>query len=253
MTDLTGKTALVTGSSRGIGRAIATSLARLGADVAVHYGGDRGAAEATLSELPGTSHTIVGADITDPDAVERMVATVVAELGGIDVLVNNAAAIEDHPLTSVSYDAWRAAWRRIVDTNLIGTANVTFCVARHMIEQGHHGRIVNVSSRGAFKGEPDKPAYGASKAGVNSLTGSMAQLLAPHGIVVTAVAPGFVDVGKPTSPLAGPRGDEIRAQSPLNRAARPEEVADVVAFLASAPAYMAGAIVDVNGASYLRS
>ena len=254
MIDFTGRTALVTGSSRGIGAAIARRLAALGATVAVHYREDRVAGEATVGDLTGDGHMLVGADIGDPDAVGRMVAQVVAALGGIDVLVNNAGAYRRHPLDEVSYEAWRQAWSDTLSTNLVGAANLTWCVARHMIDGGRTGRIVNVSSRGAFRGEPDHPAYGASKAGLNSMSQSLAQHLAPHGITVTAVAPGFVETDMAAPLLAGPGGDAIRGQSPLGRVATADEVADVVAFLASDRAVITtGAIVDANGASYLRT
>ena len=143
-------------------------------------------------------------------------------LAGSKVLVNNAGVYEEHPITTVDYEAWHAAWRR--------TINVTFCAVRHMLGRG--GRIVNVSSRGAFRGEPSFPAYGASKAGLNSFGQSLAQALAPHGISVTTVAPGFVATDMAAELLDGPGGDAIRGQSPLNRAAGAEEVARVVAFLA---------------------
>jgi 3-oxoacyl-[acyl-carrier protein] reductase len=254
MIDFTGRTALVTGSSRGIGAAIARRLAALGATVAVHYRADEAAAEATLAGLTGEGHLIVGADISDPDAVGRMVAQVVAALGGIDVLVNNAGVYTHHPLDAVSYDDWQEAWTDTLAINLLGAANLTWCVARHMIDAGRAGRIVNVSSRGAFRGEPDHPAYGASKAALNSMSQSLAQHLAPHGITVSAVAPGFVETDMAASLLAGPGGDAIRGQSPLGRVATTDEIADVVAFLASDRAVITtGAIVDANGASYLRT
>ena len=142
---------------------------------------------------------------------------------------------------------------RTIDTNLLGPANLIHAVVPHMIRAGG-GRIVNVSSRGAFRGEPDHAAYGASKAGLNSLSQSMAQALAPHGIYVTAVAPGFVDTDMAAPYLGGPGGDAIRAQSPLGRAADPDEIARVVVFLATPGTESAtGSIVDVNGASYLRT
>lgn len=254
MIDFTGRTALVTGSSRGIGAAIARRLAALGATVAVHYREDRAAGEATVGDLSGDGHMLVDADVGDPDAVGRMVAQVVAALGGIDVLVNNAGAYTRHPLDEVSYEAWRQAWSDTLSTNLVGAANLTWCVARHMIDGGRAGRIVNVSSRGAFRGEPDHPAYGASKAGLNSMSQSLAQHLAPHGITVAVVAPGFVETDMAAPLLAGPGGDAIRGQSPLGRVATADEVADVVAFLASDRAVITtGAIVDANGASYLRT
>jgi NAD(P)-dependent dehydrogenase (short-subunit alcohol dehydrogenase family) len=123
-----------------------------------------------------------------------------------------------------------------------------------MIAAGRGGRIVNVSSRGAFRGEPDHPAYGASKAGLNAMGQSLAQALAPHGISVATVAPGFVETDMAAEFLDGPRGDAIRAQSPWGRVARPEEVAAAVLFLASPEAeFVSGAILDLNGASYLRT
>lgn len=254
MIDFTGRTALVTGSSRGIGAAIARRLAALGATVAVHYREDRAGAEETVADLSGDGHVLVGADIGDPSAVGRMVAQVVATLGGIDVLVNNAGAYTRHPLDEVTYEEWQQAWSDMLATNLVGAANLTWCVARHMIDGGRGGRIVNVSSRGAFRGEPDHPAYGASKAALNSMSQSLAQHLAPHGITVAAVAPGFVETDMAAPLLDGPGGDAIRGQSPLGRVATADEIADVVAFLASDRAVITtGAIVDANGASYLRT
>lgn len=254
MIDLAGRTALVTGSSRGIGAAVAARLAGLGATVAVHYRTSRDAANDVVSGLPGHGHVAVGADIADPVQVADLVDRVIDRMGGIDVLVNNAGVYAHHPLDGVTYDAWQAAWREVLATNLLGAANVTWCVARHMIDAGRAGRIVNVSSRGAFRGEPDHPAYGASKAALNSMGQSLAQHLAPHGITVTTVAPGFVETDMAAPLLAGPQGDAIRAQSPLGRIATADEIAGIVAFLASDQAAIAtGAIVDANGASYLRT
>jgi NAD(P)-dependent dehydrogenase (short-subunit alcohol dehydrogenase family) len=148
---------------------------------------------------------------------------------------------------------WQAAWERILATNLLGPANLSFCAAKYMMANGG-GRIVNVSSRGAFRGEPKQPAYGASKAGLNALGQSLAQALAPHGVFVFTVAPGFVQTDLAAARLAGPDGDDIRSQSPLNRVAQPEEVARTLVFLGlEAPEFLTGCIVDVNGASYLRS
>ncbi len=250
--DFSSKAALVTGASRGIGRAVAVRLARGGARVAVHHHANPSGAEATLAELDGSGHIAVQADITDPAAVADTVETVIDRLDALDVLVNNAGVYEPHPLHIVSYDQWQAVWRRTIDTNLIGAANVTYCAARFMLAHDG-GRIVNVSSRGAFRGEPDHPAYGASKAALNSLGQSLAQSLGPR-IRVATVAPGFVDTDMAAPYLRGSAGDAIRAQSPLGRAATPDEVAYVVAFLASDGAELTtGAIVDVNGASHLRS
>jgi NAD(P)-dependent dehydrogenase (short-subunit alcohol dehydrogenase family) len=253
MMDFTSKRVLVTGGSRGIGRAIAAAFAEHGARVAISYRSSRAAAEETLSGLPGGPHIVVRADVTDPAAVERMVGAVVTGLGGLDIVVNNAGIWIDHRLDEVDYEQWQDAWRRVLEANLVGPANVSYCAARHMIEHGG-GRIVNVSSRGAFRGEPHGPAYGASKAGLNSMSQSLAKLLAPHGIFVGAVAPGWVETDMASDALDGPQGDEIRGQSPLGRVARPEEVAQAVLFLAAdGSEYCTGAIIDVNGASYLRT
>ncbi|HMY75240.1 MAG TPA: SDR family oxidoreductase, partial [Blastocatellia bacterium] len=152
-----------------------------------------------------------------------------------------------------SYEDWQGSWRRTLDTNLIGAANISFCAAQQMMKQGG-GRIVNVSSRGAFRGEPDAPAYGASKAALNAMSQSLAQALAPHNIFVCVVAPGFVETERVAYRLDGAEGDGIRNQSPLKRVAKPEEVARTVLFLASEGTdFLTGCIVDVNGASYLRS
>jgi NAD(P)-dependent dehydrogenase (short-subunit alcohol dehydrogenase family) len=253
MLDFTNQVVLITGSSRGIGRSIAHLFAEQGARVAVHYHRDRAAAEATLAELPGGPHTLVSGDLADATAVAAFVDAVVAQAGRLDVLVNNAAIYEDHPLAEVDYETWQASWRRVLDTNVLGAANASYCAARHMIAQGG-GRIVNVSSRGAFRGEPTGPAYGASKAALNAMSQSLAKYLAPYGISVGVVAPGFVQTDMAREALSGQSGVEIRAQSPFNRVAQPEEVAYAVLFLASAGAeFMTGAIIDVNGASYLRT
>ncbi|MDP9849576.1 SDR family NAD(P)-dependent oxidoreductase [Streptosporangium lutulentum] len=248
---MSGRAVLVTGASRGIGRAIATAFAADGDRVAIHHRDSADLAEALRAELPGEGHTTVQADIADPAEVRRMVDEAAKALGGIDVLVNNAGVFFHHPITEVSYEDWQAAWRRTLDTNLVGAANATWCAVRHM-KRG--GRIVNVSSRGAFRGEPDGPAYGASKAGMNALGQSLAIALAPHGITVGTVAPGFVETDMTNEHLKAPRGDAIRAQSPFGRVAMPEEIAAAALYLASPAAeWASGTIIDLNGASYLRS
>jgi 3-oxoacyl-[acyl-carrier protein] reductase len=244
---------LVTGASRGIGRAIARQFAEHGARVAVHYNSNPAAADNTLASLPGSGHTTVQADLADADAVQRMVRTVIESMGGLHVLVNNAGIYEEHKILEVDYGFWQASWLKTIQTNLLGTANAAYCAAQHMKAHGG-GRIINVSSRGAFRGEPDAPAYGASKAAMNAMGQSLARALGPHGIFVTTVAPGWVETDMATDYLSGPDGDGIRAQSPLGRVATPDEVAYTVLFLASAGAeFLTGGIIDVNGASYLRS
>lgn len=251
--DFGGKTVLITGGSRGIGRACAIQFAAHGAKVMVHYHRSQAGAEDTLRLMKGDGHHIVQADIADADAVRRMVKTSVEQLGRLDILVNNAGIYEEHKIDDVDFEVWRTAWREILDTNLVGAANTAYWAAQQMIRQGG-GHIVNVSSRGAFRGEPDAPAYGASKAGMNAMSQSLAKALAPHLISVTAVAPGWVETDMAADYLNSPAGEAIREQSPMGRVATPDEVAHTVLFLASAQSlFLTGAIVDVNGASYLRT
>jgi len=243
---------VVTGASRGVGRAVAVAFAAAGDRVAVHHRDSAALAVETVGLLDGDGHVVVRGDLADPDAVAGFVAGAATGLGGIDVLVNNAASIQPHPVGEVTYQQWQAAWRRTVEVNLLGTANVTFC-ALPFLRRSDAGRIVNVSSRGAFRGEPEQPAYGASKAGLNAFGQSLARALAPHGIAVATVAPGFVKTDMATRSLTGPSGDQIRAQSPFGRVARPGEIAAAVLYLASPDAeWASGAILDLNGASYLR-
>ncbi|MBA2515980.1 MAG: SDR family oxidoreductase [Solirubrobacterales bacterium] len=243
---------LVTGASRGIGAAVARAFARTGDRVAVHYGARQEQAGEVAASLVGEGHALVQADLADPDGVRRMVDEAAGALGGLDVLVNNAGIIEPHPITGTSYEEWQRAWRDTLAINLVGAANVTWCAVQHMVAAGG-GRIVNVSSRGAFRGEPGQPAYGASKAGIVAFGQSLARALGPHGIAVTSVAPGFTETDMAAEALAGDKGEKRRAESPLGRIATPDEVAAAVIFLASPEAGMAsGSVLDVNGASHLR-
>jgi 3-oxoacyl-[acyl-carrier protein] reductase len=243
---------LVTGASGSIGQAIARAFAEAGARVALHCHRGRLTAETLFSSLAGSGHMLVEADIADGESVRALADKVIAEFGRLHVLVNNAAIYRTHPVVEVDYNTWRDSWAQVLAVNLIGAANVCYCVARHMKDQGG-GRIVNVSSRGAFRGEPRHTSYGASKAGLNALSQSLAIELAPHKIYVTAVAPGWVEGGMATQALNGSRGESIRQQSPLGRVAKPEEVAYTVLFLASEGAeFLTGSVVDLNGASYLR-
>jgi NAD(P)-dependent dehydrogenase (short-subunit alcohol dehydrogenase family) len=245
-----GRAVLVTGASRGIGAAVARAFAASGDRVALHYGSRRGQALEVAASLPADGHVVVGADLADPDAVHVMVEEAAAALGGIDVLVNNAGVIAPHPLTETTYAQWQQAWSHTLAVNLVGAANVTWCAVQHM---GRGGRIVNVASRGAFRGEPRQPAYGASKAGLIAFGQSLARALGPAGISVTAVAPGFTQTDMAAGELAGELGEKRRAESPIGRVATPEDIAAAVLFLASPQAELAsGTVLDVNGASHLR-
>ncbi len=243
---------LVTGASRGIGAAVARAFAAAGDRVAVHYGANADKAHDVAASLSGDGHVVVGADLSDADAVRRMVDEAAAHLGNLDVLVNNAGVFEPHPITETTYDEWQQAWRQTLAVNLVGASNVTWCAVQHMI-RGGGGRIVNVSSRGAFCGEPRQPAYGASKAGLIAFGQSLARALGPHGISVAAVAPGITETDMAADALTGEKGQARRAESPLGRLATKEEVAAAVVFLASPAAeFASGSVLDLNGASYLR-
>ncbi|AYF79247.1 SDR family oxidoreductase [Nocardia yunnanensis] len=245
---VTSRGVLVTGASRGIGRAIATAFAAAGDRVAVHYSSRREEAERTLRGLPGDGHVLIGADVSDPAAAARLVDEAVDRLGTVHVLVNNAAINLPHPLPSTDYLEWQRVWRQTVEVNLLGTANVSYRAARHMIDNGVPGRIVNIGSRGASRGEPDHPAYGATKAAVQALGQSLAVSLAPFGIGVASVAPGFIA----TERVAERVTEAVRAQSPFGRVGEPAEIAAAVLYLASPQAvWSSGAVLDVNGASYL--
>jgi 3-oxoacyl-[acyl-carrier protein] reductase len=251
--DLSGKTVLITGASRGIGRAIALRMAEAGAKIIVHYNSDRQSAEKTRQDLPGSDHQIISSDLSDLDTVEKLVNDCYNKFERIDILVNNAGIFEDHPVSEMPFDRWREFWDKTIAVNLSAPAFLSYHLANRMITQ-KGGKIINITSRGAFRGEPNSPAYGAAKAGLNSFGQSLAKALAPHNIFVYTVAPGFVETDMVKQMLEGPAGDDIKNQSPLKRAARPDEIARTVLFLAGEGVdYLTGCIVDANGASYLRT
>jgi NAD(P)-dependent dehydrogenase (short-subunit alcohol dehydrogenase family) len=224
--------------------------------VAVHAGRDTAAASRVRDGLPGTGHLVVTGDLSAPEVCAQVVATVVDGLGELDVLVNNAGIFTAHPIDATSYADWQLAWRQSLDLNLVAPANLSWLMVEHLLQRRDGpvgGRLISVGSRGAYRGEPATPAYGASKAALHALTQSLAVALAPHRIFAAAVAPGFVDTEMASAVLAGPEGAAVRAQSPFGRVARPDEVAATVAWLATdAPEWVSGTVVDVNGASYLR-
>jgi 3-oxoacyl-[acyl-carrier protein] reductase len=240
---------LVTGASGGIGRAIAWSLAERGARVALHYNSDPVAAEETRRALTGTGHMLFGADLSDAAAIEPFWREVMRAFGRVDALVNNAGIYEEHPPVTADYNAWNEVVKRTMAINFLGPAQLSFFAARTMVQQGS-GRIVNISSRGAFRGEPTAPAYAASKAAVNAFGQSFAKAFASKGVQVLTVAPGWVATARVAAHVQNP---VVLADQPLGRVATPEEVARVVTFcILEAPPSLTGAVLDVNGASYLR-
>ena len=247
------KVVLVTGASRGIGKAMAIQFANAGARVAAHYNSNHEAAKSLLKILPGHGHACLPADLALPAEIEKLAGSVLRKFGRIDILVNNAAVFEEQEMASMTFNSFREYWDHTISVNLSGPAFISHLVSRQMVKQGG-GKIVNISSRGAFRGEPDAWAYGASKAGLNSLGQSMAKALAHYGISVYTLAPGFVETDMARSCMKGRRRADLLSQSPLNRIAQPDEIARAVLMLcAEGNEYMTGCIVDMNGASYLRS
>jgi NAD(P)-dependent dehydrogenase (short-subunit alcohol dehydrogenase family) len=244
---------LITGASGGIGSVMAVQFADANAKVILHYNSQQEKAESLCKELKGKGHITFGGDLTNPNAIDKIVAQSLSAFGRIDILVNNAGIYFEHPIDKIDFTEWQSAWNKSINTNLIGPANLTFRVAKEMIKHGG-GKIINISSRGAFRGEPTAPAYGAGKAGLNSMGQSLAIALAPHNIFVYTIAPGFVETAMARPHLTGDRKKEILNQSPIGRVAKPEEIAKTAVFLASEGTdFLTGCIIDVNGASYLRS
>lgn len=250
----------MTGSSRGIGRAIASQLAARGCRIALHCSKNRDAAEDTVAALPGQGHAIFAFDVGETAEVKRCWQEIVHAFGRVDILVNNAGIYTEHPPLDTNSRDWNAEWSRTIAVNLLGPAQLCHLAINHMAACEPHvgefgrGRIVNISSRGAFRGEPHSPAYGASKAGLNSLSQSLAKAVARNGVFVYCVAPGWVETDMAADYLHGPRQEEILRQHPLGRVASVDEIARAAVFCAlEAPAAMTGAILDVNGASYLRT
>jgi len=247
------KIVLVTGSSRGIGAATAFRFADAGATVITHYLKDVYRARQNFDKLPGPCHMLLQADLSKPENVRRFFEKVLKQKGRIDILVNNAGIYEETRWWELEYEEWQQHWKKTIDTNLTGMANLSFLVAKQMIAQGG-GKIINVSSRGAFRGEPHALPYGAGKAAMNSFGQSMAWALADKNVQVYTLAPGWVDTDMTHEILESERGKAVAAQSPMNRVATPEELANAIILLASpGTEYMTGCILDMNGASYLRT
>lgn len=245
-------TALVTGASRGIGRATAKALAARGVRVAIHYRVDRAAANRLLKELPGKGHFLVAGNLGEPEGAETLFVAALTQAERLDILVNCAGIFEEHPIGEVKFPEWKKAWERTMAINLFAPTHLTFLAAEHMAKQGG-GRIVNLSSRGAYGGQTKTSAYSASKAALNSMSHSFAKTVAKDGVLVYVVAPSWVDTDMAAPFIHGANEASVRTPIPLGRVTTPDEVAATVAWLSlDAPAAMTGAIVDINGAVHLR-
>ena len=246
MVDLTGRVAIVTGASRGIGRAVARELAEVGASMVVaarEHHAEEVAVEITASG--GTSHA-VSADVTDPGNVERMVGVALERFGRVDILVNNAGIARDQLLLRMKRDDWDG----VLATNLTAVFTCTQAVLRPMLKQ-RFGRIINISSVVGQMGNSGQANYAASKAGLIGFAKSVAREVASRGITVNVVVPGLIDTDMTRAVIPGAHGDWT-SKIPLGRLGTPEEVAGAVCFLASdKAAYITGQVLGVNGGLYM--
>ena len=246
MSDLTGNACLVTGGSRGIGRAIALELGRRGASVGVGYAHDADAAEAVVEQIAtsGGQGYAFGCDVQDPIAIESAVADILQRFGKIDVLVNNAGITRDRSLAKMSPDEWDA----VLETNLSSVFHMTARVLPHMVSAGH-GRIISISSVIGLHGNFGQANYAAAKAGIIGFTKSAAIELAKKGITVNAIAPGFIE-----TEMIAAMPDEVRARIleriPMGRFGHPEEIAQAVAFLVTNGDYITGQVITIDGGLY---
>ena len=244
MIDLSGRGALVTGGSRGIGRAVVLRLAGQGADVVFSYRGNEEAATSCVAELEalGRKGLAVQADVTDPAAAEALVGQAVESLGKVDILVNNAGITRDDLIMRMGVDTWR----EVLETNLFGAFYATKAVMRPML-RARYGRIINMTSVAGIAGNAGQANYSSAKAGLIGLTKATAREIASRGITANAVAPGFV-LTELTESLPENIKAAILAATPLGRFATPEEIASAVAFLASdEAAYITGHVLTVDG------
>lgn len=241
---LAGKVALVTGASRGIGKAIACKLAREGAKVIINYNGSKEKAEAVKSEIEaaGRQAEVYQCDVSDYTACETFIQTVIKEEGSLDILVNNAGITKDGLLMKMSEEDFD----KVLDTNLKGAFNTIRFASRQMLKQ-KSGRIINMSSVVGVIGNAGQANYAASKAGVIGLTKAAARELASRGITVNAIAPGFIETDM-TDVLSDKVKEASEAQIPLGHFGKPEDVAAAAAFLASEEAgYITGQVLHVDG------
>lgn len=248
---MNGRTALVTGASRGIGAAIALAYAGQGMRVALQYGRSQEAARAVLASLPGEGHLLLQADVSEPEEVRRMVAEAGEAFGRLDVLVNNAGIFEPTPFDTEDFDDWQAGWKRVIDTNLMSAVHATWAALPLMRSQGG-GKVINVASRSAFRAETEAPAYAVSKAGMVNLTRCLARAEAKSGILAYCIAPGWVETAMARDSVRDLGLAALTADIPLKRIATVEDVAGVAVFLASDAAnYLTGITIPIAGGSWM--
>ena len=248
--ELHGKVVLITGGSRGIGAETARRMAAAGGRVIINYRRSEVEADALVTEIGGNA-TAIRADVADPAALETMMSEVVNRFGAIDVLVNNAAVFEYNPFDGDDFAAWQQGWRRTFDLNVFAAANAAWLAMRVMRQRGG-GKIINVASRAAWRGETEFADYGASKAALVNLTRSIARACARDNIVASCVAPGFIETEMAKPELEKHR-DEILRQIPLGRVGSTDDVAGVILFLASPMGdYLNGVTIDINGGSWFQ-
>jgi len=245
---MTGRTAVITGGSRGIGKAVVLELARRGVFTWINYAHNETAARETLEivEKQGGTGELLHCDVSNFDAVQDAVKGIVEKQGRIDILVNNAGITQSGLFARMK----PAAWDHVIDVNLTGTFNCCRAVTRYMMKQ-RWGRIINMTSVVALAGNAGQVSYSASKAGIVGLTKSLAQELGPRNICVNAVAPGFIETDMTGTMKDAKRGETLD-RIPLGRAGTPADVAGVVGFLVSGKAdYMTGQVIQVNGGLYM--
>lgn len=243
------KTVLITGASRGIGAAIARAMSKEGARVAITYLSNTDAARSVANSCEGET-MVLGLDVADLTSVKQAIEAVTKQWGRLDVLINNAGYLKQMPFTEID----DPEWERTLDTNLKGVFLCTQIADRYFQAQSGDGAIINISSVGGQTGGTKAPHYAAAKAGVISMTKSAAKILAPHGVRVNAIAPGFIKTDMYEQIITHTDVDEILATIPMGRVGLPENVADAAVFLASDKAsYITGHVLNVNGGLFLGS
>lgn len=241
---------LLTGGSRGIGAAAVRALHREGAEVAFTYTSNAESAMTLAREL-GDRAVAMRCDLADYDALPAVLESCVERFGGIDVLVNNGAVFEDNPFFDNDYASWRRGWERTFSINLFGGVHLTYLALQHMRARGA-GKIINVASRSAHRGELSVADYGASKAALVNFTKSIARSCGRYGIKAIAIAPGFIETDM-AAPDLSTRRAELEAEVPLGYIGSAGDVGEIIAFFASSRGdYASGATIDLNGGSYVR-